>query len=44
MGKPMEELADVLYDIPKEYGLVFDVVHYILCIMAVRSSVSRIGA
>lgn len=37
MGNPMEELADALYDIPKEYGLVFDVVHYILCIMVVRA-------
>ncbi len=37
MGRPMEELADVLYDIPKEYGFAFDVVHYILCIMTVRA-------
>jgi hypothetical protein len=33
----MEELADVMYEIPQQYGLAFDVVHYILCITAARA-------
>ena len=37
MGGAFEELADVMYDFPKEYALVFDVVHYVLCLVAVRA-------
>ena len=30
-------VADLLYDLPKHYGLVFDVVHYIVCLQAERA-------
>ena len=33
----MEIVADLLYDLPKNYGLVFDVVHYIVCLQAERA-------
>ena len=32
----MEFIADVLYDLPKDYGLVFDVIHYIVCLQGER--------
>ena len=32
----MEFIADLLYDLPKNYGLVFDIVHYIVCLQAER--------
>lgn len=32
----MEFLADLLYDLPKNYGLVFDIVHYIVCLQGER--------
>ena len=37
MGGAFEELADVMYDFPKEYALVFDVAHYVLCLLTVRA-------
>ena len=33
----LEDLADFFYDLIKDYALVFDVVHYIVCIMAERA-------
>ena len=33
----MEMVADLLYDLPKNYGLVFDIVHYIVCLQAERA-------
>ena len=33
----MEAIADLLYDIPKDYGLVFDIVHYIVCLQGERA-------
>ena len=33
----MEIVADLLYDLPKNYGLVFDIVHYIVCLQAERA-------
>ena len=33
----MEMVADLLYDVPKNYGLVFDIVHYIVCLQAERA-------
>ena len=33
----MEAVADLLYDLPKNYGLAFDVVHYIVCLQAERT-------
>jgi len=32
----MEFIADLLYDLPKNYGLAFDIVHYIVCLQAER--------
>ena len=32
----MEYVADLLYDLPKNYGLVFDIVHYIVCLQGER--------
>lgn len=32
----MEFVADLLYDLPKNYGLVFDIVHYIVCLQGER--------
>ena len=32
----MEFIADLFYDLPKNYGLVFDIVHYIVCLQAER--------
>ena len=32
----MEFVADLLYDLPKNYGLAFDIVHYIVCLQAER--------
>lgn len=37
MGGAFEELADVMYDFPKVYALLFDTVHYVLCLVAVRA-------
>ena len=37
MGGAFEELADVMYDFPKEYAMAFDIVHYVLCLVAVRA-------
>ena len=33
----MERVADLLYDLPKDYAIVFDVVHYIVCIQGERA-------
>ena len=33
----MEAIADLLYDIPKDYGLVFDIAHYIVCLQGERA-------
>ena len=41
MGGALEELADVLYDFPKEYALIFDAVHYVLCLLAVRADMGE---
>ena len=32
----MEFVADLLYDLPKNYGLAFDIVHYIVCLQGER--------
>ena len=32
----MEFVADLLYDLPKNYALVFDIIHYIVCLQAER--------
>ena len=40
MGGALEELADVMYDFPKEYAIVFDAVHYVLCLLAVRADMA----
>lgn len=37
----METVADFLYDLPKDYGLPFDVVHYILCLQAERADLGE---
>ena len=33
----MEAIADLLYELPKNYGLVFDVAHYVVCLQAERA-------
>lgn len=33
----MEEVADFLYDLPKDYGLAFDIVHYIVSLQGERA-------
>ena len=33
----METIADLLYELPKNYGLAFDVAHYIVCLQAERA-------
>ena len=33
----MEMVADLLYDLPKNYGLAFDIVHYIVCLQGERA-------
>lgn len=33
----MEIVADFLYDLPKDYGLAFDIVHYIVCLQGERA-------
>lgn len=35
----MEAVADMLYDLPKNYGVVFDVAHYIVCLQAERADI-----
>ena len=35
----METVADMLYDLPKNYGMVFDVAHYIVCLQAERADI-----
>ncbi|QQP56123.1 Trimeric intracellular cation channel type B, partial [Caligus rogercresseyi] len=37
----MEFVADILYDLPKNYGHVFDLVHFILCIQGERSDMTE---
>ncbi len=32
----MEFVADLLYDLPKNYALVFDIVHYVVCLQGER--------
>ena len=32
----MEFVADLLYDLPKNNALVFDIIHYIVCLQAER--------
>jgi len=32
----MEFVADLLYDLPKDYPLVFDIIHYVVCLQAER--------
>ena len=32
----MELVADLFYDLPKNYGLVFDIVHYVVCLQGER--------
>lgn len=33
----MEAIADLMYDLPKNYGLAFDIVHYVVCLQAERA-------
>ena len=33
----MEAVADFLYDLPKNYALGFDIVHYIVCLQSERA-------
>ena len=33
----MEMVADLLYDLPKNYGLAFAIVHYIVCLQGERA-------
>ena len=33
----MEFVADLLYDLPKDYPLVFDIIHYVVCLQAERA-------
>eukprot|EP00095_Tigriopus_kingsejongensis_P007351 maker-scaffold589_size129586-snap-gene-0.45 protein:Tk07351 transcript:maker-scaffold589_size129586-snap-gene-0.45-mRNA-1 annotation:"trimeric intracellular cation channel type b" len=33
----MEEVADFFYDLPKDYGMAFDIVHYIVCLQGERA-------
>ena len=33
----MEMIADLLYDLPKNYGLFFDIVHYVVCLQGERA-------
>ena len=33
----MEAVADLLYELPKHYGLIFDIVHYVVCLQAERA-------
>lgn len=35
----MEKLADFLYDLPKDYSMFFDLVHYTLCIQGERADI-----
>ena len=37
----MEAIADLLYDIPKDYGLVFDIAHYIVCLQGERADLGE---
>ena len=37
----MELVADILYDLPKNYGLVFDIVHYVVCLQAERADMAE---
>lgn len=37
----LEFVAHLLYEIPKHYGLVFDVVHYILCLQGERADLGN---
>ena len=37
----MEAVADLLFDIPKNYGLAFDVVHYIVCLQGERADLGE---
>ena len=37
----MEKLADFLYDLPKDYGLFFDAVHYVVCVQAERADIGN---
>uniref|UniRef100_A0A0K2TMP2 Trimeric intracellular cation channel type B n=1 Tax=Lepeophtheirus salmonis TaxID=72036 RepID=A0A0K2TMP2_LEPSM len=37
----MEFVADLLYDLPKNYSHVFDLVHFILCIQGERNDMSE---
>lgn len=37
----MEKAADFLYDLPKDYSLAFDVVHYILCLQGERADIGQ---
>ena len=36
IGSIMELVADLFYDLPKNYALVFDIVHYVVCLQAER--------
>ncbi len=33
----METVADFLYDLPKDFPLAFDAVHYIFCLQSERA-------
>ena len=35
----METVADMLYDLPKNYGMVFDMAHYIVSLQAERADI-----
>ena len=37
----LEDLADLLYDIPREFALVFDIVHYIVCLQGERADLGE---
>ena len=36
-GSAMEFLADLLYELPKTFSLVFDVAHFIVCLQGERA-------
>lgn len=37
----LEDLADLLYDIPREFALVFDIVHYVVCLQGERADLGE---
>ena len=35
----MEKAADFLYDLPKNYALVFDIAHFVVCLQGERADI-----